>query len=107
MHNVINHLYQLARTLHDIEVVTDTKPIKLSSVDIEFDYDDYNQFMFELNSSAKSFEFKNIQPCVNIHNGRMRGYTRVMIDGFTFNVYIKREEYETVQKIRKPHSRFY
>lgn len=107
MNNVIKHLYQLSRTLHEIQIYTDTNPIKLSSVDIEFDYNDYNQFMFELNSSPKSFEFKNIQPGTNIHHGRTRGYTRVMLDGFTFNVYIKREEYETVQKIRKPHSRFY
>lgn len=106
MENVIKHLYQLSRTLHEIKIDTDTNPIKLSSVDIELDYNDYNQFIFELNQSARSFEFKLIPPCVNIHNGRMRGYTRVMIDGFTFNVYLERPEQDR-PITRKPHSRFY
>lgn len=106
MHNVIKHLYQLSRTLHEISVDTDTLPIKLSSVDIELEYNDYGQFMFELNNDMKHFEVKHIQAGVNIHHGRTRAYTRVLIDGFTFNVYVKRDDEQVIKSI-KPHSRFY
>lgn len=105
---LIKHLYGLARTLKSIQVDTETTQIKLSSVDIELDYNDYNHIEHELHASLKTYEFKYIEPITVYYKGRVKGYIRVSIDGMTFNIYKKIEGYDVSEvKVKKPFSRFW
>lgn len=105
--NTIKHLYGLARILNDIQIDTETNPIKLKAVDIELDFSDYNHLEYELHSNSKAFEFRYIKPTISLENGRVRGYIRLFIDHFTFNIFLKKEANDIHFKELKPHSRYY
>lgn len=104
----IKHLYQLARTLREIEIATESSPIKLSAVDIELDYSDYSHLEHELHQNLKTTDIKYIEPITVYYKGRAKGYIRVLIDGMTFCIYRKVEERDMPEvKYKKPFSRFW
>lgn len=102
MRDYLKDLDCIARTLSEQQVQGFL--LSIVAVDIEVDEEHYFHFERMIHDDVNAEDIKYIKATVSLENGRMRGYIRVRLSGFTFNIFRQQKE---EPKYRKPHSRYY
>lgn len=102
MRDYIKDLTCIARTLSESQF----PGLVIKAVDIEVHEQDYWHLERMIADDVNQSDVKYIKPTTSLENGRMRGYIRIRLNGFTFNIYRQQKEEPTYKNI-KPHSRFY
>lgn len=102
-------ILELAKKMNSMKSEIELGSEKVASI-MAIDIEVEASFFVSLESEFKFFDYpyyKYIKPSVELSNGRHKGYWRVIIDGFTFNIYHKQDIEEVIIKYKKPFSRFY
>lgn len=102
MRDYIKYLHCISRTLSEQQL----PGLDIKAVDIEVHEQDYWYMEKMIANDVNQTDVKFIKPTVSLENGRMRGYLRVRLNGFTFNIYRQQKEEPEFKRL-KPHSRFY